>query len=469
MREKASFKVGVVAVAVLIVAATFLVPNPEGLAFEGKMLIGLLAAAIVLWVTEAIPILITAWLFAAAVPILGILSPGETWAGGVSVAMVLCLSCFAFALFIQHSTISLRIIARVLRWAGNNSAKALAGLMLATAVLSAIIDDLVLVLMMLPFAYKILDENEKPWGGKSALAKALVLGVAFSSYIGGYITPVGSVVNVLAMGFAEQALGVTVTFANWMVLGPVTAVVMLPITWFALVKILKPEPISDEALARIEEEHAALPGFTRDEVWGMLVVLGAMVLWVAGSWFPALDIVVVGLVALGLLFLPPFKCVSFKRYCDESPWQVVMLNWAVGCVVAGMLATGSMSWLVGAVFGPMSGLPLIAVLLIVAVFACVFHNILPAGAAVAGLITIPVCTLVAGMGGNVTAAIFLCAVFSCAAFLLPLDLCVYCAYSSERKYFTPFDEMKVGWVPSVVAIAMVALVIPGVCTLMGLQ
>ena len=37
MREKASFKVGVVAVAVLIVAATFLVPNPEGLAFEGKM------------------------------------------------------------------------------------------------------------------------------------------------------------------------------------------------------------------------------------------------------------------------------------------------------------------------------------------------------------------------------------------------------------------------------------------------
>ena len=54
-------------------------------------------------------------------------------------------------------------------------------------------------------------------------------------------------------------------------------------------------------------------------------------------------------------------------------------------------------------------------------------------------------------------------------FLLPLDLCVYCAYSSERKYFTPFDEMKVGWVPSVVAIAMVALVIPGVCTLMGLQ
>ena len=91
----------------------------------------------------------------------------------------------------------------------------------------------------------------------------------------------------------------------------------------------------------------------------------------------------------------------------------------------------------------MGGLPLIAVLLIVAVFACVFHNILPAGAAVASLITIR--HLVAGMGGNVTAAIFLCAVFSCAAFLLPLDLCVYCAYSA-RKCFTPVrrDERSGG-------------------------
>lgn len=468
MREKTSFKVGIVAIAVLIVVAAFFLPNPEGLVFEGKMMLGILVACIILWVTEAIPIVITAWLFAASVPIMGILSPNETWAAGVSVAMVLCLSCFAFALFVQYSSISLRIIAFVLKWAKNDSKKALAGLMVATAILSMIIDDLVLVLMMLPFAYKILDENGIPWGNKSNLAKALVLGIAFASYIGGWITPVGSVVNILAMGFAEQALGVTVTFANWMILGVIMNIVLLPVSWFALVKIFKPEPISDDAIARIQAERATLPGFTKDEIWGMLVILGTLVLWLAGSWVPALDAVVVGLVALGLLFLPPFKCVSFKRYVDESPWEVVMLNWAVGCFVAGMIATGAMTWLVGAVFGPISAMPLVAVVLLVAIFACVFHNILPAGAAVAGLITIPVCSLVASMGGNITAAIFMCAVFSSAAFLLPLDLVVYVAYSSERKYFAPIDELKVGWVPSIAAVAMVALVIPPLCGVMGL-
>lgn len=468
MREKMSFRIGITALSILIVVITYFLPVPDGLSFEGKMLIGMLLAAIIMWITEAIPIVITAWVFAAAVPFMGILSSGETWAAGVSVAMVVCLCCFAFALFIQYSSISLRIIAFVLKWGKNDSGKVLAALMLATAILSLVIDDLVLVLMMLPFAYKILDENNTPWGNKSSLAKALVLGIAFASYIGGWITPIGSVVNILAMGFAEQALGVTVTFANWMVLGIIMNIIVLPIAWFAIVKILKPEPISDEALQRIGEERAALPGFTKDEIWGMLVIIVTLGLWLAGSWFPQLDMTVISLFAMGLMFLPPFKCVDFKQWCGESPWQVVMLNWAVGCVVAGMIATGAMTWLVTTVFGPLTALPLIVVVLLVAIFSCIFHNILPAGAAVAGLITIPVCTLVASVGGNITAAIFMCAVFSSAAFLLPLDLCVYVAYASERKYFGPIDELKVGWAPSVAAIVMVAAVIPLVCGAMGL-
>ena len=468
MREKPSFKVAVVAIAALIVVITFFIPNPVGLSFEGKMMIGLLFASILLWITEAIPILVTAWLYAAAVPLLGILDAGTTWASGVSVAMVICISCFAFAMFFEKSTISLRIVAMVLKWSGNNSKKALLGLMVATAILSTVIDDLILVMMMLPFAYKILDANKTPWGDSSPLAKALILGVAFASYIGGWITPVGSVVNILCMGFAEQALGVTVTFVNWMIIGCVISIPVLAVAYFALIKVFKLEPITDEALQGIREEREALPGLTKDEIWGLLVVCVTMILWIASSWIPSINLVLVGLISFGLFFLPPFKPITFAQYARESAWQVVMLNWGVGCFVAGISATGAMAWLVNAIFGALGGLPLFVILLIVAVFACVFHNILPAGAAVAGLLTIPVCTLVAQLGGNVTAAIFLCAVFSCAAFMIPLDLCVYVAYSSERKYFTPIDEFKAGWMPSIAAVLFTALVLPAVCNLMGL-
>ena len=269
----------------------------------------------------------------------------------------------AFALFVQKSSISLRIIALILRWSKNDSNKAIAGMMIATALLSTIIDDLILVLMMLPFAYKILDENHTPWGSKSNLAKALILGIAFASYIGGWITPVGSVVNIFAMQFAEQATGVTVTFANWMVLGFIMCIVTLPLAYLGIIKIFKPEPITDEALQRIESEYKALPSLTKDEIWGSLVILGALILWILSSWFPQFDLVVVGLVAFGLMFLPPFKCINFREYAKESAWEVVMLNWGVGCFVAGITATGAMAWLVNSIFGSMSAIPLVVILL----------------------------------------------------------------------------------------------------------
>ena len=68
MREKMSFRIGITALSILIVVITYFLPVPDGLSFEGKMLIGMLLAAIIMWITEAIPIVITAWVFAAAVP-----------------------------------------------------------------------------------------------------------------------------------------------------------------------------------------------------------------------------------------------------------------------------------------------------------------------------------------------------------------------------------------------------------------
>lgn len=468
MREKTSFRIVIVAIYIAIIAITAFLPTPEGLSFEGKMLIGILIGSIIMWITEAIPILATTWLFAAAVPLMGVLSPNETWAGGVSVAMVLCLSCFAFALFFQKSTISLRIVAAILAWSKNDSKKAIFGMMLATGLFSLIIDDLILVLMMLPFAYTILDANKTPWGDKSQLAKAMIIGIVFASYIGGWITPAGSVVNVLAMGFAEQALGVSVTFANWMVLGTIVAVPVWIVSYLVIVRVFKVEPITDEALASIAKQRAALPGLNKSEIWGLIVIIATLAIWILSSWFPMPDMNVVGLIALALLFIPPFNSVNFKEYATESAWQVVMLNWGVGCFVAGMMATGAISWFVNAILGATGGLPVAIVVLLAAIFACIFHNILPAGAAVAGMLTIPICSLIAGMGGNITASIVMVAVFSCAAFLIPLDLCIYVAYSDNRKYLAFTDEAKAGAIPTVATIAITAFVLPVVCAAMGL-
>ena len=50
------------ALAVLVTIVTVLLPTPEGLTPAGKNLVGVFAVALILWVTEAIPIAVTSFL-----------------------------------------------------------------------------------------------------------------------------------------------------------------------------------------------------------------------------------------------------------------------------------------------------------------------------------------------------------------------------------------------------------------------
>ena len=59
MREKLPFKVGITAISILIVIVTYLLPTPEGLVFEGKMLLGILVACVIMWICEPVPIVVT--------------------------------------------------------------------------------------------------------------------------------------------------------------------------------------------------------------------------------------------------------------------------------------------------------------------------------------------------------------------------------------------------------------------------
>lgn len=128
-----------------------------------------------------------------------------------------------------------------------------------------------------------------------------------------------------------------------------------------------------------------------------------------------------------------------------------------------------MTWIVDTVLMPMAGMPTFAILLVLATLNCLIHNVLPSGAAVAGLVAIPFLTFAANIGGiSLVAVGFLCAVWSASAFLLPLDAPMYIGFSSERKYFSMGDTLKSGIIPSVAVIAIVALIIPPICTAVGM-
>lgn len=469
MKQKSMpLRLGITLIGLAAIAVAYLAPAPAGLTSSALTALVVFLVAIVFWVTEVMPIAITGWAMVGLLPLLGVLTPDEAWAASINNAIIFYLCCFAFACFIGRSSIATRLTGMILRWAGTNSSRVLLGFMAVTALISSLMDNLPLCAVMLPIAYGVLDANDTPLGRKSPFAKCLAIGIPWAAAIGGMMTPAGCIINVLTLSLLEQSFGLQISFVQWMALGIPATIILVPVGWLALTRIFKPEALSQQAVDAGIRQADELPTMPRTEVAGVIVMLGTLAVWVAGSWIPVLNTTVVSLVALGLMFFPGVDAIQFDDFLADSPWGMMLLMMAVNVLVAGLVVTGAIEWVVAVIMAPMTAWPLVVTMVALSVIACLLHNVIPAGPACAGLIAVPFATIVVSMGGNLAAVCAMVAWWSAIAFMLPLDGVPLLSYASSRKYFSFGDMLKVGWAPSVALVIVTVTLTPATCLLLGL-
>lgn len=469
MKQKSMpLRLSITLIGLAAIAAAYLAPAPAGLTSSALTALVVFLVAIVFWVTEVMPIAITGWAMVGLLPLLGVLTPDEAWAASINNAIIFYLCCFAFACFIGRSSIATRLTGMILRWAGTSSSRVLLGFMAVTALISSLMDNLPLCAVMLPIAYGVLDANDTPLGRKSPFAKCLAIGIPWAAAIGGMMTPAGCIINVLTLSLLEQSFGLQISFVQWMALGIPATIILVPVGWLALTRIFKPEALSQQAVDAGIRQADELPTMPRTEVAGVIVMLGTLAVWVAGSWIPVLNTTVVSLVALGLMFFPGVDAIQFDDFLADSPWGMMLLMMAVNVLVAGLVVTGAIEWVVAVIMAPMTAWPLVVTMVALSVIACLLHNVIPAGPACAGLIAVPFATIVVSMGGNLAAVCAMVAWWSAIAFMLPLDGVPLLSYASSRKYFSFGDMLKVGWAPSVALVIVTVTLTPATCLLLGL-
>lgn len=469
MKQKSMpLRLGITLIGLAAIAAAYLAPAPAGLTSSALTALVVFLVAIVFWVTEVMPIAITGWAMVGLLPLLGVLTPDEAWAASINNAIIFYLCCFAFACFIGRSSIATRLTGMILRWAGTSSSRVLLGFMAVTALISSLMDNLPLCAVMLPIAYGVLDANDTPLGRKSPFAKCLAIGIPWAAAIGGMMTPAGCIINVLTLSLLEQSFGLQISFVQWMALGIPATIILVPVGWLALTRIFKPEALSQQAVDAGIRQADELPTMPRTEVAGVIVMLGTLAVWVAGSWIPVLNTTVVSLVALGLMFFPGVDAIQFDDFLADSPWGMMLLMMAVNVLVAGLVVTGAIEWVVAVIMAPMTAWPLVVTMVALSVIACLLHNVIPAGPACAGLIAVPFATIVVSMGGNLAAVCAMVAWWSAIAFMLPLDGVPLLSYASSHKYFSFGDMLKVGWAPSVALVIVTVTLTPATCLLLGL-
>ncbi|MFP3943168.1 MAG: SLC13 family permease [Alphaproteobacteria bacterium] len=276
-RDESAFSVrrlAGLALGILFLGATLVLPPPEGLGETGWRTLGMAGLMAAWWAFEALPIPATALVPLLAVPLLGIANIREAAAPYANPLIFLFLGGFIIAQGTQrwdlHRRVALSITARV----GTHPAALVLGFMLAAASLSMWISNTATTIMLLPIALSVVlvvaGEGPLRERGQRNFAVALMLGVAYGASIGGLATKVGSPPNGLLAGYALQQKGIDVAFADWMMIGlPVTAI-LLPIAWFVLTRIAFPaREMSDpgrvhegrkvvrEALARLGRPSSA--------------------------------------------------------------------------------------------------------------------------------------------------------------------------------------------------------------------
>lgn len=452
--------------AIAIIVITYFLPEPAGLSYGGKMSIGLLASAVVLWVCETFPVSISGFILMMLCFFFGLKSLNGIFQAFISPVIFFAIASFGITAIIMKTKLATRLTGRLLNWAKGDSKKIVLGFMSGCALLSTIMSDLAATFLFLGLVYSLLKPlNAKP--GQSNLGKCLMLGVPLGAMAGGIGTPAGSSLNIMAIGLLEKHYGMTITFLDWMAIGLPITICMVLVSWFFIVKVLKPENVPKESVDNLVTEISSLGKLTFIEKKVLIIVCSMLVCWILGTWVPILNSTTVAMVGLIVMFMPGVKLLEGKDFFDVVPWNIILMIGSVQAFAAVALETGAASYLANTVLGFTGGLGAAGVLAVLATFLVLLHAVFPIGPAGVGLFLIPMADIgvQSGLFSPAVAAIIVALAFE-ATFLLPLNPNVLVTYGDG--YYSMSDMVKPGIFATTVYILLMALWLPAIVSILGI-
>jgi sodium-dependent dicarboxylate transporter 2/3/5 len=334
--------------------------QPEGLNPRANAVLASTAWIAIWWITEAIPIAVTALLPIILFPLTGGLGLSETTASFGHKYVFLYIGGFIIAIAIQKWNLHKRIALNIINLIGTNVVNIILGFMMATAFMSMWISNTATAVMMLPIAIAIVtqlkDDPNTIEKENLIFGKALMLGIAYSASIGGLSTLIGTPPNLVLAGVVEETFGYEITFAQWFQFGFPISSVLLFICWkyltsFAFKFKQKKFPGGRE---EISKQLKALGQISYEEkLVGLVFGLTALA-WVSRSFLlqsiiPSIDDTIIAMIGAIIIFLIPTKNKERQLINWEEavklPWGILLLFGGGMALAAGFKDSGLALWI----------------------------------------------------------------------------------------------------------------------------
>jgi sodium-dependent dicarboxylate transporter 2/3/5 len=243
------------------------------------------------WLTEALPIYVTACVPLVLFPLTGVFG-GGLW-GNVRQSVTPYIDPYIFlfaggmgiAAAMQQWNLHRRIALGIMDRIGSDPRRLLAGTLVATAFISMWISNTATAAMMMPIGLAVVlqVEDQRGAGRLRHYGMAIMLAIAYGANVGGIGTKIGTAPNAQFSGFMER-LGIEITFLQFLAVGLPFVLVFLPVVWWMLWRIGRREGLAGEIGEEvIAGELAKLGPVRRPERIVLGVFLVTAGLWIAGK------------------------------------------------------------------------------------------------------------------------------------------------------------------------------------------
>jgi len=167
------------------------------LSIDNIIVLSILAGAVILFVSEKLRVDVVAMIVLAALVLTGLVSVEQAFSGFASPAVITVWAVFIVSGGLTRSGVADAIARQVVKLAGNNPARLTVLIMLGVGLMSAFMNNIGAVAILLPAVVSVARETKTP-------PSKLLIPLAWASLMGGNMTMIGTPPNILASSILES-------------------------------------------------------------------------------------------------------------------------------------------------------------------------------------------------------------------------------------------------------------------------
>ena len=374
--------------------ASFWASTLTGMPEQARMMLAIALPMGIWWITEALPISITALLPLVLLPVFGIVKPRAAAAPYADPNVFLFIGGFILAACMQKWGLHRRMALLILLRLGSSPKRILLACMGVTAFLSMWASNTATVLMMFPIALALVDSGtSESEAARKNFTVCLLLGIAYAGSMGGIATLIGTPPNIVFASVSRRLeVGIPeVSFLNWMGVGIPLSLIMLVLIYQILTRILYrfDAKVFKTDVDKLRKDLAELGPMSPGEKYiaGLFsftallwitrknIVLGSVTIPGWSNLLPYGGYIHDGTVAIAMAMILFVVPVDLKRgvfmmdrdWYKSIPWDIVLLFGGGFALAQGFTKSG-LSTILGEQLSFLGGLPVLVMMIGICLF-----------------------------------------------------------------------------------------------------